>query len=267
MKARTSLKRSIAIAAVFTAALGFGVSPASAAYYTNSLGSPVSFAIGDDDDGSTGGLQLGFDFSLFGSLYSDVFVNTNGNVSFGGPSLLKTLDPLNTTTEAPMIAPYWGDVDLRGSGQVFMRTDPNQVVITWDNVGFFDQNASPTASFQLVLRGADYHVPPGEGRIGFFYNTLGWEASDAYGGTGGFGGDPGNAASAGFSDGLADVNPGEIVLAGSGIAGIGARLSDTHIWFRLQGPEALPALVPEPATMLLVALGLLGLASARRRRV
>src|SRR5262249_36908403 len=109
---------------------------------------------------------------------------------------------------------------------------PNQLVVTWDNVGFFGAHAPPTDSFQLVLRGDDFVVPTGQGKIGFFYRTMGWETGDASGGVNGFGGSP---AAVGFGDGLGN---GE-VLASSQANGISGIVQDHFIWFD-------PNLVPVP---------------------
>ena len=92
-------------------------------------------------------------------------VNTNGVISLGSPftsSFIRSL-PLSGTDQ--IIAPYWADVDTRGTGQIFYRqsTDPsllarasreiqsafpfsqnitvtNLLIATWDKVGYYFQN-------------------------------------------------------------------------------------------------------------------------------
>src|SRR5262249_31366002 len=44
-----------------------------------------------NDDGSTGAVALGFTLNFFGTAYSTLYVNNNGNVTFGGP--LSTYTP------------------------------------------------------------------------------------------------------------------------------------------------------------------------------
>lgn len=134
-------------------------------------------------------------------------------------------------SSAPMIAPYWGDVDTRGTGTVAVRTDiPNQVIVTWDKVGYYNQKTDKTASFQLVLRKPDYPTPANEGNVGFFYKDVQWETGDASGGIGGFGGTP---AAVGFGDGLSALNPGEFLLPGSQQPGISELVSNNYYWFNL----------------------------------
>ena len=128
-----------------------------------------------------------------------------------------------------MIAPYWADVDTRGGGNITVRTDiPNQAIVTWDKVGYYNQHTDKTASFQLVLRGEDYPILPGEDNVGFFYKDIQWETGDASGGTGGFNG---TQAAVGFSDGLSSVNPGEFTLTGSQQPSISQLASNKHYWF------------------------------------
>src|SRR5947209_7268098 len=111
------------------------------------------------------------------------------------------------------------------SGVTRLRTDiANEIIVTWDQVGYFGIHADKLNSFQLVLRGPGFTIPAGEGAIGFFYKGMQWETGDASGGSGGFGGTP---AAVGFGDGLAN---GE-VLDGSIVAGISGVVNNHHIWF------------------------------------
>jgi hypothetical protein len=98
----------------------------------------------------------------------------------------------------------------------FQTSTANQLVVTWDQVGFFSSHAPPLNSFQLVLRGDNFDVPVGEGSIGFFHKTMGWEQTDTS-----------QVAATGFGDGLGN---GE-VLQSSLVPGLNTILQDHHIWF------------------------------------
>jgi hypothetical protein len=165
-------------------------------------------------------------------------------------------------------------VDTRSalSGVVHLRTNiANEIIVTWDQVGYFDSHGDKLNSFQLVLRGPGFAIPAGEGQIGFFYKGMQWETGDASGGSGGFGGTPG---AVGFGDGAGN---GE-VLQGSTANGIAASVANHHIWFDVVGgvPIVTPpttgggggggSTVPEPASLILLGSGLVSLAAWRMRR-
>jgi MYXO-CTERM domain-containing protein len=185
-----------------------------------------------NDDGAwpagTPGLDLtpAFPHGLhfYSGSYTTAWVNNNGNLSFNGPLSTYTPSAFPGAPE-PMIAPYWADVDTRnstecndanypsGSGYpatatctsgpdytstpasnvVWWSLTPGQMVVTWDQVGYFSCHPTPAMSFQMILTSqacgaalADGGVPGADFNIEFRYNECGWEAGDASGGTNGF---------------------------------------------------------------------------------
>lgn len=145
-----------------------------------------------NDDGSTGQLALGFNFDFYGSTRSNVYVNNNGNVSFG--SSFFSFSPTGfPSSQFVMIAPFWGDVDTRGgSGRAYYKQDTYNgdpvFVAHWEKVGYYSQNIDKLNTFQVVLSPAG--VLPGGNNVCFGYGDMGWTTGDASGGTGGFGGSP-----------------------------------------------------------------------------
>lgn len=246
----------------------------STTYYTDSIGggigSPLIMTGGGNaanvgssrnDDGFSGPIPLGFTLSFFGNNYTTFFANNNGNISFsGGISDFTPSGPQGAAE--PIISPFFADVDTRnlGSGLMYLRNNiPNETIVTWDQVGYYDQNADKLDSFQLVLRGPGFSIPNGEGSIGFFYKTMQWETGDASGGSGGFGGTP---AAVGFGDGAGN---GE-VLAGSIQNGISGVVNDHHIWFNQNLiPVSPPTCVPVPPAVILFGTGLVAMFALSRR--
>lgn len=176
----------------------------------------------------------------------------------------------------PVISPFFADVDsVFVGGVMYLRTDiPNEIIVTWDGVAYFNEAGNQLDSFQLVLRGPNFVIPPGEGQIGFFYKTMQWEVGNAGGATGGFcNGAPGPTcfpASIGFGDGVGDG----FVLQGSNANGIAAIVNNHHIWFNLTAGVPAPVVppippVPPPGTLWLFGLGLafLGFWHLRARKV
>ncbi len=231
-------------------------------YYTTNLGpnivttgggnaANVGNASGRNDDGFMQ-LALGFNVTYFGTTYNSLYINNNGNVSFGaGISAFVPTGP--TGANAPVISPWFGDVDTRnaGSGLVHYNLSADQLIVTWDRVGYFSNNASALNSFQLVLRGDLFEVPVGEGKIGFFYQGMGWERTDTS-----------TVAAVGFGDGQGNSK----VLAGSTTAGLNAVVQNQYLWFDANLDVVPPTDVPEPATLALVGLGLVGAGFARRQK-
>jgi hypothetical protein len=73
-----------------------------------------------NDDESTGPVSLPFSVNFFGTTYSSLYVNNNGNVTFDAPMWEYTPFPLEAKTRK-MIAPFFADVDTRA---------PNSDVVT-----------------------------------------------------------------------------------------------------------------------------------------
>jgi len=150
----------------------------------------------------TGAFPVGLRF--YGGTYTGLYVNNNGNVSFAGPLSTYTPDAFPVASR-PMIAPWWGDVDTRGTGLVpaernlvYYDIQPGVFTATWYDVGYFASHTNLINSFQLILTDASIFGVAGSFDVEFRYNRCEWTTGDASGGSGGLGGTP---ASAGFDAG------------------------------------------------------------------
>jgi hypothetical protein len=260
---KSSLRRMI-IAVALTSAPAFAaetVLPQSALVpdgnlYTTNIGANT---LARNDDLSTGLVNFGFNFTMFGNTYNGGYLNNNGNITFNEP--LSEFIPSGVLgAEQPIVSIFFGDVDTRpaGSGLLHYQTDTaGQLVATWDNVGYYNQHDDKLNSFQLVLRGDNFSVPAGEGQIGFFYQQLPWEVTDTS-----------TTVAAGFGNGAGSG----FTIQGSNQPGFPSVLQNHHIWFNVSGNEIVvvtdpgnSAPVPEPISSALFATGL-GLMGWHRRR-
>jgi len=72
-----------------------------------------------NDDGFSGPINFGFNFTLFGTTYTNFWANNNGNISFGAGIAAFTPTGLQGST-APLISPYFGEVDTRNPNSGLM---------------------------------------------------------------------------------------------------------------------------------------------------
>ena len=148
----------------------------------------------------TTAFPMGLNF--FGNNYRAMYVNTNGNITFRGGVGTYTPMPF-PVADQPMIAPWWADVDTRGGGQparnnICFHVEPNRIVVTWNNVGYFSSHDDLQNDFQLVLTTSNTCSTTGDFDVEFRYNRCQWTTGDASGGMGGRGGTP---AQVGFDAG------------------------------------------------------------------
>jgi hypothetical protein len=159
-----------------------------------------------NDDESTPAVPIGFSLNFFGTSYSTLNVNNNGNVTFDGPLDAFTPPPLVEQGGLVIIAPYFADVDTRAVGSGLTRYGATTFFgrpafcVNWVNVGYYDTNLDKQNSFQLLLVDRS-DIDPGDFDIIFNYNQVQWETGDhpSSGGSGGLGG---HSARAGYTNGV-----------------------------------------------------------------
>lgn len=143
-----------------------------------------------NDDGSVL-INLPFNFCFGTTPYTQIYINTNGNVSLGTGVSAFSPD-IFPTPSFNMIAPFWGDVDTRNqqSGLVYYKITPTNIIIRWNEVGYYNSQFDKLNDFQLILtNGADPILPLGC-NVAFSYGDMQWTTGSASGGTSGFGGTP-----------------------------------------------------------------------------
>ena len=144
-----------------------------------------------NDDGSTDTITLVSPFCFYGQYLRKLFINNNGNISFGTSYSTYSADSFPNTNFV-MIAPFWADVDTRGttSGLVYYEQTNSHLIVQWDSVGYFNSQTDKFNSFQLIITdGLDPLLPAGY-NVSFCYKDMAWTTGSASQGVGGFGGIP-----------------------------------------------------------------------------
>lgn len=108
-------------------------------------------ALPRNNDGSSGPITLPFSFNLYGTQYNQVYINTNGVLSFLAPLEDNTAFPL--PYYEPIIAPFWADIDTRppASGQIYYKVTPTHLIVTWDRVSYAYKSDDRVNTFQVII--------------------------------------------------------------------------------------------------------------------
>jgi hypothetical protein len=254
------------------------VNYANAGIITNGLGGAADFgenSLAANDDGSrlvdlSSVFTDGLDF--FGNNYSSLYVNNNGNVTFNSSQSTFTPIVLTGNTSNPIIAPFFADVDTRGgattatangnstgSNLVYWDLDTagNGIfTVTWDDVGYYNRNTSLLNAFQLQLIGAGN----GDFDIKITYESINWTTGDASSGSNGLGG---TVARGGWSSGNGEFK--EFSWSGNE-SDVLALDTGNGSYTQVRNGNAVIAQVPEPSTLAIFALGIMGLAARRFKK-
>ena len=132
--------------------------------WEDDFGAELTELTGADDKQQVVGLN--FDFSFFGVDYTEIFVSTNGLICLGadlGVSFHPSLSDDFIGAPGPVIAPFYSDMDLTNHGKIFVNGLDSRVVITWEDVGSFE-NPDASFTFQTQLMA--------DGRIYFAYDEI-----------------------------------------------------------------------------------------------
>ena len=199
----------------------------------NNLGTPSGITNGGSfgervvtrgDDNSSSAIDITPIFgpnglNLYGNWVKNIFINTNGNITFGGA--LSTFNPqsIDAGLGRSIIAPFWADVytssgssnvstggNSAGTNLIYWDVDDeNRVLtVTWDDVRYFGQQTTGTNADTKVNAFQVQLIDSGKGDafIVFRYENIDWTTGSASGGTNGLGG---QAARAGFNTGTGTV--------------------------------------------------------------
>jgi hypothetical protein len=122
---------------------------------------PLPTALTVSDDGSEL-VNLPFTFNFFGNAYTSVYVNMNGNLTFGAGSSDFSESSAEFLADAPRIAGCWDDIEANQPGSQSGNTvrtrvisqGLRQLVVEWINVGEYVGAVGSTGAntFRIIIK-------------------------------------------------------------------------------------------------------------------
>jgi hypothetical protein len=136
--------------------------------FTNDLGSRLTFFYGaggvldDFDNGYRDYRLIGPRFPFYGTSYDQVYVGTNGYITFTQGDTVARPSATSLATELPRIAPLWADLIATNQGSIYFNRLEGRYIITWNSIA--QSQFTGTSTFQVVLYD--------DGRIAFVYKKI-----------------------------------------------------------------------------------------------
>jgi hypothetical protein len=184
--------RSARAARLFLAvlALAFAFAAPTTAFAANAIRTPTGYAtnlVTRGDDTSNLVVNLPFAMNWNGTSYTQIYLNMNGNATFGNTFTDWNPAPTLASLGRDIMAPFWADVDTRNTatGQMsFSNITPgsvptvdghNAILVNWIGVARYNSQTTPPAdSFQLVIIDRS-DTGAGNFDFEFNYNTINWD--------------------------------------------------------------------------------------------
>ena len=107
------------------------------------------------DDEATAAISIGFGFQFYDSVYTELYIGSNGIVTFEAGSGNRSEQALPTTSMSSLIAMFWDDLDPRRGGSIYHYYDAalERFIVTFDQIRFYS-GATGTGylTFQVILK-------------------------------------------------------------------------------------------------------------------
>jgi hypothetical protein len=154
--------------------------------WVNISGTGTMIALGDDE--ASDPLTLGFDFPYYENIYSEVYIGSNGILTFGDPSTSRINTALPTATVPnDVIAMWWDDLDPAEAGNIYYYSDiaNERFIVSFVGVpNYISGGGTGSLSFQAILHANGQVIlqyatmDPGSDADGLTGATIGLENID-----------------------------------------------------------------------------------------
>ena len=129
-------------------------------------------------------------FDLYGETYEFFYINSKGQISFGGDVIDWTPTGF-PAAEYNQIAGYWQDTDIRTVGEIKWKKTQDAVYVNFIDVGYYNNQSDLTNSFQIVITSPESGILPDGNNAQVCYLDMNWAHGDVGGSGGCCGTDPG----------------------------------------------------------------------------
>ncbi|MEY3010811.1 MAG: hypothetical protein RLZZ314_1453, partial [Bacteroidota bacterium] len=120
-------------------------------------------------------------FELYGDNYSNFYVNSKGQISFGGDVIDWTPTGF-PAAEYNQIAGYWQDTDLRTVGEIKWKKTQDAVYVNYIDVGYYNNQTDLLNSFQIIITHPESGILPEGNNAQVCYLDMDWAHGDVGGG-------------------------------------------------------------------------------------
>ncbi len=128
-------------------------SPASGTDIIINGAAPGEIPLGDDDFAE---IFLPFEYEICGQTFDSIFVNSNGNLTFGSGSTDFSESVGEFLANQPRIAPLWDDLNPSQGGVVSYSATKNTFSVRFENVPEFFSTGANT--FEVTLKRSSNHI-------------------------------------------------------------------------------------------------------------
>ncbi|MCK5074902.1 MAG: T9SS type A sorting domain-containing protein, partial [Calditrichia bacterium] len=121
------------------------------------------------DDAEGGPFTLGFDFDYYGNTYSQIYIHSNGFISFtsNGSGLYSNGGIPNSDSPNNILAPFWDDLSPNNGGTIYYYADAanQRFIVEYDNVPHYSYSGNEGPyTFQVIINA--------NGSIKYQYNNM-----------------------------------------------------------------------------------------------
>lgn len=148
---------------------------------------------GNSADNYSDPINLGWNFTYFGTVYNQVVLTTKGTIVLGNsgyidftPSSFPNPFAQETSDQHNHICGFWTDFDFGSIGELYFKVTDEALYVNYVDVGFWPNQEDLTNSFQMIICKDGSDVIGDGNNVQFYYKDMQWANSEINGAPNGF---------------------------------------------------------------------------------